>query len=277
MKPHWSAALRDFERTSVGTIIFAVVIGVAVGIVVGALGAGGGILAVPALTYLLHQSPHAAATGSLVIALATALVAIPDKISKKTIRIREGLVFGGISVIGSFIGARLSAYVDGNVLMILFAVMLSIMAVVMMFKGFAEKKIPEGEATKREPRGWIAVILAAIATGFLTGFFGVGGGFMVVPVLTLLLAFGMREASGTSLIVMVMASASGLASRYGQSIPIDWEVVISFMIGSMAGGILGGPISSKAKPYQLTLIFGGLLGAVAVASLAATLATMLAA
>lgn len=258
-----------------GTVIFAVVIGLVVGVVVGALGAGGGILAVPALTYLLHQSPHAAATGSLVIVLATALVAIPDKIRKKTIRIREGLVFGGIAIIGSFVGARLSALVDGNVLMILFAVMLAIMAVIMTRKGLKERKIPEGEAVTREPRGWLAVIVAALATGFLTGFFGVGGGFIVVPVLTLVLAFGMREASGTSLIVMVLASASGLASRYGQAIPVDWEIVIAFMIGSMAGGIVGGPISSKAKPYQLTIIFGGLLGAVSIASLAATLVTML--
>ncbi|MDO5049270.1 MAG: sulfite exporter TauE/SafE family protein [Actinomycetaceae bacterium] len=260
-----------------GTIVFAVIIGVAVGVVVGALGAGGGILAVPALTYLLHQSPHAAATGSLVIVLATALVAIPEKVRKKTIRIREGLVFGAISVVGSFIGARLSAYVDGNVLMLLFAAMLAIMAIVMTRKGLRERKISEGEPAPRKPRGWPWVIVAATLTGFLTGFFGVGGGFMVVPVLTLVLAFGMREAAGTSLIIMVLASAAGLASRYGQSIPVDWEVVLGFMFGSMAGGIAGGPLSNKAKPHQLTLIFAALLAVVCIASLAATLTQMLAA
>lgn len=252
------------------TIAFAVIIGVAVGVVVGALGAGGGILAVPALTYLLHQTPHAAAAGSLVIVLATALTALPEKIRHKNVRLREGFIFGGISIIGSFIGARLSAYVDGNVLMILFSIMLAVMSVVMIRKGLKERKISDDEVAARKPRGLLAVIVAATATGFLTGFFGVGGGFMVVPVLTLVLAFGMREASGTSLLVMIMASAAGLASRYGQSIDIDWKIVIGFMLGSMGGGVLGGPLSNKAKPHQLTIIFGVLLAVVCVATAAAT-------
>lgn len=240
-------------------IAMSVVIGIAVGIVVGALGAGGGILAVPALAYLLHQSPHAAAAGSLVIVLATALTALPQKIRRHQIRFREGLVFGSISVVGSFIGSRLTAFVEGHVLMALFAVMLGIMAVVMIRKGLKERKSDHDELVPRKPRGMISVIVAGLATGFLTGFFGVGGGFMVVPVLTLVLAFKMREATGTSLLIMIMASATGIVSRYGHTIDADWDIVIGFMIGSMAGGILGGPLSNRAKPHQLTLIFGVLL------------------
>ena len=81
-------------------VALAVVIGVGVGVVVGALGAGGGILAVPALTYLLGQTPHAAALGSLVIVLATALSALPQRLRTKTIRVKQGLIFGAISIIG---------------------------------------------------------------------------------------------------------------------------------------------------------------------------------
>lgn len=259
-----------------GTILLAVAIGIGVGVVVGALGAGGGILAVPALTYLLGQSPHAAALGSLVIVLATALTALPQRIRQQSIRIREGLVFGGISIIGSVVGGRLSALVNGHVLMLLFAAMLAIMSVLMIAKGMRERKMPGGETSPGEPRGWLAVILAGLITGFMTGFFGVGGGFIVVPVLTVVLAFGMREAAGTSLIVMVMATVGGLLSRLGADIAIDWPVVIAFMLGSMGGSVVGGPLSNKAKPYQLTLIFGTLLAVVCVASLAATLTQMLA-
>ncbi|MDO5729443.1 MAG: sulfite exporter TauE/SafE family protein [Actinomycetaceae bacterium] len=246
-------------------IAMAVIIGVGVGIVVGALGAGGGILAVPALAYLLHQSPHAAATGSLVIVLATALTALPPKIRRNQVRFREGLVFGSISVIGSFVGARLSAFVDGHVLMGSFAAMLAIMSVVMLREGLKDKR-DDGDLPVRRPRGMIAIIVAALGTGFLTGFFGVGGGFMVVPVLTVVLAFAMREATGTSLLIMIMASATGLLSRYGQPIDVDWVIVLGFMFGSMAGGIIGGPLSNKARTYQLTLIFATLLGIVAVAT-----------
>lgn len=251
------------------TIISAALIGVAVGVVVGVLGAGGGILAVPALTYLLSQSPHGAAMGSLLIVLATAVVALPNKIKHKQVRIKQGVAFGAISIIGSFIGARLSIYVPGNVLMLMFAAMLAIMSVVMVRRGLRERHHGEA-ATSTQPGSLVAVVLAALATGFLTGFFGVGGGFMVVPVLTVILAFPMRQAAGTSLLIMILASAAGLVSRYGQPIDISWSVVLAFMFGSMGGGVLGGPLSEKAKPSTLTLAFGYLLAAVCLASVAAT-------
>lgn len=255
-------------------IAAAVIIGVGVGIIVGVLGAGGGILAVPALTYLLHQSPHAAATGSLVIVLATAFVALPAKIRSRQIRFREGFLFGLICVVGSFIGARLSAYVGGHVLMSLFAAMLAVMSVVMFREGLSERDARGNNDHDRRPRGWIAVVIAALSTGFLTGFFGVGGGFMVVPVLTLILAFSMREAAGTSLLIMIMAAGTGLVSRYGHSIGVDWHIVFGFMLGSMAGGVLGGPLSNRAKTHQLTLAFAGLLAAVS-ASTAVTISYQL--
>ncbi|MDO5035222.1 MAG: sulfite exporter TauE/SafE family protein [Actinomycetaceae bacterium] len=258
------------------TIFFAVVIGIGVGVVVGALGAGGGILAVPALTYLLGQSPHAAAMGSLVIVLATALSALPQRVRTKAIRVRDGLIFGAIAMIGSVIGGRTSALVDGNVLMIMFSVMLAVMSAIMFKKGLKQRKLFNGEEELGERRGLVAIILSGLATGFLTGFFGVGGGFVVVPVLTIVLAFGMREAAGTSLIIMAMAAVAGLVSRIGFDYGVDWLVVFAFMLGSMAGGVAGGPLSNRAKPYQLTLIFAALLAAICVSSLGATLWQMLA-
>lgn len=258
------------------TIAFAIIIGLAVGIVVGVLGAGGGILAVPALTYLLHQSPHAAAMGSLLIVLATAVVALPNKLKHQQVRIKQGIAFGAISIVGSFIGSRLSIFVPGNLLMLLFAAMLAVMSVVMIRRGLRERQQLETDLPTR-PGSLTAVILAALATGFLTGFFGVGGGFMVVPVLTVILAFPMRQASGTSLLIMILASAAGLASRYGQDIDVSWTIVIAFMVGSMLGGIVGGPLSNRTKPSTLTLTFGYLLALVCVVSVAATTYQMVAA
>ncbi|MDO5720360.1 MAG: sulfite exporter TauE/SafE family protein [Actinomycetaceae bacterium] len=247
-------------------VAIAIIIGIGVGVIVGVLGAGGGILAVPALAYLLHQSPHAAATGSLVIVLATAAVALPGKIKRGQIRFREGVFFGSICVVGSFIGARLSAYVHGHVLMALFAAMLAIMCIVMFREGLKQRGGDEQIIEQRHSKGFAVIAIAALSTGFLTGFFGVGGGFMVVPVLTLVLAFSMREATGTSLLIMIMAAATGLVSRYGQTIDIDWPIVFGFMFGSMGGGLLGGPLSNKAKTHQLTLIFAVLLAVVAVST-----------
>ena len=98
----------------------------------------------------------------------------------------------------------------------------------------------------------------------------------MVPVLTIVLAFGMREAAGTSLIVMSLAAIGGLLARVGNTPPIDWGVVVAFMLGSMSGAVIGGPLSSRAKPYQLTLTFGALLAVVCIASLSATLLTLFA-
>lgn len=270
------------------TIILALIIGIAVGMVVGALGAGGGILAVPVLVYLLGQNPHGAAAGSLVIVLATALTALPGRIRAGNVRFKDGLIFAAVSMLGSFAGARLAGFVSGTVLMTAFATMITLMSLVMLRKGWVERKqakaatatltaeTPEAveQATSTPaasaPRksAWL-IALAALFTGLLTGFFGVGGGFIVVPILTLVLGFTIREAAGTSLLIMILAALAGLASRWGQPIDVDWYVVFAFMGGSMAGSFLGGPLSQKAAPHTLTLVFAALLGAVGLGTAAA--------
>ncbi|WP_324649886.1 TSUP family transporter [Georgenia sp. H159] len=102
--------------------------------------------------------------------------------------------------------------------------------------------------------------------GLLTGFFGVGGGFVVVPALLLVMRVSMRVALGTSLLVIVVNTALGLLGRIGQSFEVDWVVVAAFAVTSMAGGLLGGRFSSRARPQTLALLFALLLLGVAVAT-----------
>lgn len=247
------------------SIIIAILVGLGVGAVVGALGAGGGILAVPALIYLLGQSPHGAAMGSLVIVLATALTALPGRIRAGNVRFKDGLVFAAVAMVGSFLGARAAGWVSGAVLLTSFAIMISAMSLVMLRKGLNEAKAARQEAVGTKPAERKAVwmiALAALFTGFLTGFFGVGGGFIVVPILIVVLGFNIREAAGTSLLIMILAALSGLVSRWGQPVIVDWYVVFAFMGGSMAGSFIGGPLSQRAKPHVLTLIFAALLAGV---------------
>src|SRR5699024_3211569 len=108
-------------------------------------------------------------------------------------------------------------------------------------------------------------------TGFRTGFFGVGGGFIVVPMLWIALGLAMRRASGTSLLVMVIATAASLLARIGTEVQIDWVTTLVFAAGSAAGGMLGGPLSARARPSTLTLAFSALLGGVAAVTLVQTL------
>ncbi|KFI48150.1 membrane spanning protein with DUF81 domain [Bifidobacterium breve] len=253
-------------------LIVALAVGLGVGVVVGALGAGGGILSVPVLVYLLGQEPHAASAGSLVIVGLTALVSLIPRSREGHVRWRDGLVFGVLSSVGTVLGSRLSVLVDPRTLMLLFSVLLVAVGVMMLRKAFRARRADgsgaagaEGASSgRRGGRGLPLLIACATATGFLTGFFGVGGGFAVVPMLVLALGFTMREASSTSLLVMIIASVVGLVSRIGTSISVDWMVVVVFALASMCGGLIGAPASRRVRESTLTLLFGVLLLLVAV-------------
>lgn len=255
-------------------LIVALAVGLGVGVVVGALGAGGGILSVPVLVYLLGQEPHAASAGSLVIVGLTALVSLIPRSREGHVRWRDGLVFGVLSSVGTVLGSRLSVLVDPRTLMLLFSVLLVAVGVMMLRKAFRARRADGSGAAssgRRGGRGLPLLIACATATGFLTGFFGVGGGFAVVPMLVLALGFTMREASSTSLLVMIIASVVGLVSRIGTSISVDWMVVVVFALASMCGGLIGAPASRRVRESTLTLLFGVLLLLVAVGTLVSTL------
>lgn len=266
------------------SLVLPVVVGLAVGVVVGALGAGGGILAVPVLVHLLGQSPQDAATGSLVLVILTTLTALPAR--RRDVRWRDGFLFGVLSILGSVVGARLSVRVDPTLLMTLFTVLLVAVGVAMLRRRSA-RRTPgspnEGDAhdtgddagaaavpTPRRQASPLAVAGAATVTGLLTGFFGVGGGFVVVPALVLVLGFGMQTASGTSLLVMILAAGAALAGRWDAIAHVDWAIALLSAGGSMVGGLLGTRVSRRADPATLTRAFGVLLLLVAAATGAAT-------
>lgn len=256
---------------SLGTLVFALVVGLCVGMIVGALGAGGGILSVPILVYILGQAPHDAAAGSLVIVGLTAIVSLIPHARKGRVRWRDGLIFAALSALGAVAGSRMSVLVNENLLMILFGLLLIGVGLTMIAKARRERR---GIAKPRQPRtgvsGIVVLVCAAALTGFLTGFFGVGGGFAVVPMLVLALAMPMRNAVGTSLLVMVIATATGLVSRIGTGVEVDWPVILAFAAASMGGGLIGAPVSRKVPDTTLTAAFGVLLLLVAVFTLAKT-------
>lgn len=277
------------------SLLLPIIVGVCVGIIVGLLGAGGGILSVPILVYLLGQSPHNAAAGSLLIVGATSLIALIGR--RKEVHWKQGAVFGTLSITGSFLGSFLNSLVSPKLLMYLFSALLVIVAGLMFRKAVKEKnaagekprtmspntdvneqvcnKNTRGNENSQRPNSrlhhWMTIIIAAVLIGVLTGFFGVGGGFAVVPALTLIMHFDMKEASATSLLVMVIASLAGLAARMGTAIQIDYLSVLPFAFASMIGGPIGASLTRKAKSTTLTFLFALLLLLVAVYTLSATL------
>jgi uncharacterized membrane protein YfcA len=187
-------------------------LGFLIGLSLGALGGGGSILAVPALVYAAGQDPKAATTTSLVLVTVTALVGIIPHWRAGRVRVGAGVVFGLAGIGGSLLGSRWNQAVDADVLLLAFAVLMLVAAYAMWRRLDRSAPRPQSvgaAAAAPAPRatsapsdvsstsGWglaLKVILAGSFIGLLTGFFGVGGGFVIVPALVLALGFSMPDA-----------------------------------------------------------------------------------
>lgn len=254
---------------------WAVTAGLAVGFALGTLGGGGSILTVPVLVYLLGQPVPAATTGSLIIVGTSALVGAISHRRAGTLRFQAGLVFGVIGTAGSFAGTRLAAGVSPHVLLSAFAGLMFVVALLMVRR---LKRIPRAAAERIDveavgPRAHqrpdiglvVRTVAAATAVGLLTGFFGVGGGFAVVPALVLALGFSMPAAVGTSLLVISINSATALVARYatGAFSDVNWAVVGVFAALAAVGSLMGARLSSRVDERRLTGAFVVLLLAIA--------------
>ncbi len=257
---------------SVLTVVTAVLVGLVVGVSLGALGGGGSILTVPALVYLLGQEPKAAVTGSLVIVGITSVMALIPHWRAGRVQVIKGIVFGVLGIAGSLVGSMLSARVPSQVLLVGFAALMLLVAVLMVRRASRTSGTDHAEelppVIRRGPLrvDWARatrIALAASAVGLLTGFFGVGGGFILVPALVLALGFPMPVAVGTSLLVIAINSVTALVSRAGHDIAVDWTLIAVFTGAAIVGSLLGGRLASRVPAAVLTRAFAVLLVVVA--------------
>ena len=283
-------------------ILTALAVGALIGLVVGALGAGGGILSVPALIYLLGVAPHEATSASLVIVLFTALAALGGRIGKNTICYQIALVFAALATVGTWLGSLANQAVSADLLMYAFALLLICVGLVMLrraypglFRGaaragssgvFSDDGVAAaddaggtgstpalravsamGEVTSIGAVPLWRVALVATITGALTGFFGVGGGFAIVPALTLVLHLPIKRAASTSLLIMAITAVVALVARAQTSLNLDLGVIGAFTVASMLGAVAGAPLTRKVSSQKLTASFAALLLAVALATL----------
>ncbi|MEW1955383.1 sulfite exporter TauE/SafE family protein [Terrabacter sp. NPDC080008] len=257
-------------------MVIAVPLGIAIGLSLGALGGGGSILTVPALVYVLGQDPRTATTSSLVIVGLTSLIALVLHARARRVRFGQGLLFGVLGTAGSLAGSALSASVRPTTLLTAFAVLMLVVATLMFRRA---RSVPrdsgQGLDLGVEPMLTLRpftcacprvakVVVTATAVGLLTGFFGVGGGFALVPALVLALGFPMPVAVGTSLLVIAVNSATALAARIGSGgAHLDWALIGVFTAAAIAGSLVGGRVAGRADPRHLTLAFATLLVLVA--------------
>jgi uncharacterized membrane protein YfcA len=257
-------------------------LGFLIGVSLGALGGGGSILAVPVLVYAAGESATAATTTSLLVVGVTALGGMVAHLRAGRVRVVPGILFGIAGVGGSLLGTQLNHSVNENVLLLAFAGLMLIAAWRMWVnqdkpgagdEDFQPCPEPATSATVTTmtrtdtiaPRLAVTpfvvakVLAGGTLVGLTTGFFGVGGGFVVVPAIVLVLGFTMREAVGTSLLVIAINSAVALATRLGTSAGVDWAVAVPFTIAGLLGVSVGKGIADRLPTLTLVRWFVGLL------------------
>jgi hypothetical protein len=218
-------------------------LGLLIGFVLGLLGGGGSILTVPALVYVVGQSPQAAVTASLIIVGANSAIGALIHRAQGTLNWRVALVFGGAGMVAAYLAAGYSKLFAPTTLMILFALLMLVVGLVMILR-----RTPQGGA--HEGRGLLATLSSGLIVGALTGLLGVGGGFLIVPALVMLVGLPMRQAVGTSLIVIAMNSLAGFMGHL-DGLSIDLLVVGIFAAAGIIGTYAGARLAQRLKPELL--------------------------
>ena len=242
-------------------------LGFLIGIALGALGGGGSILAVPALVYAAGKDPRAATTTSLVIVGLAALAGMGDHWRAGRVRVGVGLLFGFAGVGGSLAGSAVNRRLDPDVLLLGFAALVVVAAWRMLTGCPSCTRVGERRVSGAgggEDGGGVAVVTrlradpstiakvvgAGTVVGFFTGLFGVGGGFIIVPALALLLGFAMPEAVGTSLLIIAVNCAVSLSARIEGG--VDWGVTLPFAVASLAGVFTGTRIVDRLPAQSIS-------------------------
>jgi len=213
-------------------MILGYALAVVIGLSLGLLGGGGSILTVPVLIYCLGYSVKSAVPMSLVVVGVTSLVGVLRHRRDGTLNLPAALAFGPPAIAGALVGAGLGVRADPRLQLTLFAVVMLVAAVMMFFR----RSLLGAQHHAR--RGLLPIMVVGAGVGLLTGFVGVGGGFAYVPALVLLGGLAMKEAVGTSLVLIVLSCGSGLAMYQG-SMTLDWRAVGLFTALALVGVIIG--------------------------------------
>ncbi len=228
------------------TIALAVLVGVSLGL----LGGGGSILTVPLLAYVGGLDAKAAIATSLLVVGVTSVVGAVSHGWAGRVDWRTAVPFAAAGMAGAFLGGVTSRFIPGSALLVAFAAVMITTAVAML-RGRSDRRPPERPA--RLPL--VKIAAEGLAVGFVTGLIGAGGGFLVVPALVLLAGLAMPVAVGTSLVVIALNSAAGLAGHLtgGQ---IDWRLAGAVTAAAVAGALIGSRLTGRVKPDVLRRAFG---------------------
>ena len=235
--------------------------GALVGFSLALIGGGGSILAVPILVYAVGiRDPHLAIGTSAIGVAANAAIGLVGKARAGAVKWRCGLVFAAAGIAGAALGSIAGKAFDGQALLALFALLMIVVGVLMLRRGEqpgkADARLGRDNAGK--------LLLFGFGTGLLSGFFGIGGGFLVVPGLIAATAMPIYKAMATSLVAVTGFGVTTAAS-YALSGLVAWGIAAAFIAGGLAGSLIGGRLAVRlsARRGALTQIFAALIFVVA--------------
>ncbi|MFF3491993.1 sulfite exporter TauE/SafE family protein [Streptomyces sp. NPDC002795] len=244
-------------------LILAVLCGAVVGLALGGLGGGGGVLAVPALVYLLGVDPADAGTASLLIVTITSATALARHVGTGTVRGRTGVLFAAVGAVPTVGASMLAHRLPQNLLTGAFAVLAAVAAAAML-RG--TRACVDATPTSTGPPPLVAARTAGAGAGLgaVTGLLGVGGGFLAVPTLVSVLRLPMRTAVGTSLVVTLLNSLVSLTTRLTtEGVSVDPAVLGPFVGAAILGAWDARRLAARLPGPALQRTFAVLLLATA--------------
>ena len=226
-----------------------------VGLSLGFFGGGGSILTVPLLVYVFGLDAKTAIASSLLIVALASLGGAVSHLRAGNVRLRTAAIFGSAGIAGAYAGGRISALIDGQVLLLLFAAMMVLTALA-MWRGRRGSESGVDEARGPAPRDVLKLLAQGGVVGSFTGLVGAGGGFLIVPALTLFAGLPLRSAVGTSLVVIVMNCLAGFTG-YATHVTIDPVLVAGVAASAVIGSLIGARLAERVSPASLRRGFAG--------------------
>lgn len=238
-----------------------------IGISLGLIGGGGSVLALPILVYVMGIPPKSAIAMTLVIVGTVSLLGVIPHWRAKNVNLKTASIFGSATMLGAFIGAKIAALpaITETFQMMLFAIMM-LLAAILMIRRSSQPIAPDNKLALYPPPVckycWLWLMTEGLGVGILTGLVGVGGGFAIVPALVLLGKVPMKQAIGTSLLIISFNSAAGFLGYLGH-VSLDWKLMGSFIVAASAGTIPGAYLAQYVPAQRLQKLFGYFLLAIA--------------
>ncbi len=228
-------------------LLFGLFLSALIGLSLGLIGGGGSIITVPVLVYVLGVEAHDAVGMSLAVVGGTSLIGSSLHWRRGNLQMKTGLIFGVSGIVGALAGSPLTKLLSPPALLMTFALLMLIISVLMLKRN--DQSVPEIDRLHKDLSVWKA-LAAGFGVGVMTGFLGVGGGFLIVPALVMFGGLGMKEAVGTSLFIIFLNCVAGLVGHASQN-NFDWRLTGLVTILAISGAIVGTSLAHKIEAKKL--------------------------